>query len=228
MSKGFRRRLISDKEDGFELSKLNKRHLKFIGSYLKPHLSKLIWATLAMLVVTITTLAGPYLTKVAVDDYILTGDLGGLNLILLIMLGTYGVFWFSSYWQRYLSDWVGQEVVSSIREDLYQHIHSLSLDFFHKQPTGDIISRLTNDVDALSEIVTSGFVRLLNDFLTLLGIVIIMLSLDFNLALVTFITIPLILIIINYLGKRMRLAYREVQGKLNLMLVLRRVFRGLE
>ncbi|MCK8826458.1 ABC transporter ATP-binding protein/permease [Natroniella acetigena] len=208
------RRMLSDREDEFSLSKLSRQHFKFICSYLKPHLSKLIWATLAMLTVTITTLAGPYLTKVAVDDYILKGDLQGLNLILLIMLGTYGVFWFSSYWQRYLSNWVGQEVVSSIREDLYQHIHTLSLDFFHKQPTGDIISRLTNDVDALSEIITNGFIRFLNDLLTLVGIVIIMLRLNFNLALITFTSIPLILIIVNYLGKKMRVAYREVQEKL--------------
>ncbi|ADL12210.1 ABC transporter ATP-binding protein [Acetohalobium arabaticum] len=205
---------MSDEEDDFQLSELNWKLFRFLFSYLKPYSKRLLLASIAMLMVTVTTLAGPYLSKLAVDDYIMVGDLAGLNRIFILMIISYGVLWFSSYWQRYLASWVGQQIVGKIRKDFYSKLQRLSIDFFYQQRKGDIISRLTHDVNALSDLLTTGFINLLNDFFTLSGIVVIMLLLNLKLALVSFITIPVILFVVSYLGKKMRRAYRDVRQKL--------------
>ncbi|MFW5788205.1 MAG: ABC transporter ATP-binding protein [Halanaerobiales bacterium] len=214
MRGGFGRRISSGDEEDFSLKELDKRALKFLFKYLKAHIKTLIIATLCMLMVTLATLAGPYLSKIAIDSYITKGDLRGLNWIFILMLISYGVLWLFSYFQTYLSNWIGQRIVGDIREDLYQHLQNLTIDFFHKRDTGDIMSRVTHDVNALSDLISTGYVHLLNDFFTLLGIVIIMLFLNVQLALVSFMTIPFIFFVVSFLGKRMRKAYQGVREKL--------------
>ncbi len=214
MRGGFGRRMMSADEGDYRLSEIDRRTLRFFLRYLRPHVWTLLAALGAMLVVTLTTLAGPYLVKIAIDEYILAGDLVGLGWIFALMVATYGLFWLSSYWQTYLSSWTGQRIVGSIRLDLYEHLQQLSMEFFNRKQTGDVMSRVTHDVNTLSELVTTGVLRLLNDLLILVGIVIILVTLDLQLALITFLTIPLIYVVISQLGKRMRLAYRDVQERL--------------
>jgi len=215
MRGGFRRRMLAGKkEEDFRLKDLHTGHLRFFWNYLRPHLGRLILATLSMLLVTGATLLQPYLIAVAVDDYILVGDLAGLNWIVLLMIGVQLIFWGASFWQNYLSSIIGQKIVARIREDLFQHLQRLDIDFFYRRQTGDIMARITHDVQALQDLVTGGFVHLLNDFITLAGVLIIMLALHPGLALMAFVAIPLILIIIKFLGGRMRRAYREVQDRL--------------
>mgnify|MGYP006284647207 FL=1 len=214
MRGGFGRRISSGDEEDFSLKKLDKRAVKFLYKYLKQHSKKLFFAIISMLLVTLTSLAGPYLSKVAIDSFIASGDLKGLNIIFLLMVLSYGVYWLFSYFQTYLSKWIGEKIVGSIREDLYNHLQDLSINFYNKRNTGDIMARVTHDVNALSDLVSAGFVHLLNDFFTMLGIVIIMLLLDVRLALISFITIPFIFFAVKFLGKRMREAYSEVREKL--------------
>ena len=214
MRGGFGRRIQSGSDEQFNLSKLDKRALRFIFKYLKKHIKTLVLATVAMFVVTGTTLLEPYFSKIAVDDFILAGNLKGLNWLLLIMVISYSVYWFSSYWQNYLSNYISQMIIGDIREDLYANLQKQSISFFHKRKTGDIMARVTHDVNALSNLVSTGFVHLLNDFFTLAGIITIMLVLNVKLALISFIMIPFILFVISFLGKRMRLAYRDVREKL--------------
>jgi ATP-binding cassette, subfamily B, multidrug efflux pump len=214
MRAGFGQRITSSNEDGFTLKELDKRALKLLFRYLKTHTKTLIIAILSMLMVTLATLAGPFLSKQAIDRFITEGNLGGLNWIFILMILSYIVYWYFSYWQTYLSSLIGEKIVGDIRQDLYQHLNGLSISFFKKHNTGDIMSRVTHDVNALSDLVSTGFVHLLNDFFTMLGIVIIMLLLNIRLALVSFITIPFILFVVYYLGKKMREAYKGVREKL--------------
>ncbi|MFO7814957.1 MAG: ABC transporter ATP-binding protein [Halanaerobiales bacterium] len=214
MRGGFGHRISSGEEEEFSLQELDKNALNFLFSYLKDHIKTFIIATFSMLMVTIATLAGPFLSKIAIDSYITQGNLSGLNWIFLLIVISYGTLWFFSYFQTYLSNWIGQKIVGAIREDLYQHIQGLSIDFYNKRNTGDIMSRVTHDVNALSDLVSTGFVHLLNDFFTVSGIVIIMLILNVSLALVSFIVIPFIFFVVYFLGKRMRKAYQEVREKL--------------
>jgi ATP-binding cassette subfamily B protein len=214
MRGGFGRRITSESEKDFSLKELDKKTLKFFFSYLKKYKIKILFAVLAMLMVSLASLAGPYLSKVAVDDYISKGDLTGLNLAALLIVLSYAVYWFFSYHQTYLANYIGQNIIAEIREDLYQHLESLSLRFYTKESTGSIMSAVTHDVNALTDLLSTGFIHLLNDFFTVSGIVIVMLYLDYRLALLSFIVIPFVILSVRFLGKRMRSAYSDVRQKL--------------
>lgn len=214
MRGGFGRRITSGEEEDFSLKQLDKRALKFLLRYLKRHKLKLSIAIISMVMMTLASLAGPFLIKIAIDEYIMVGDLEGLTLIFALMVGAYGAYWLFSYFQTYLSNWIGHTIVGDIREDLYEHLQDLPIDFYNKHSTGDMMARVTHDVNALSDLVSTGFVHLLSDFFVMIGIVVIMLYLNVQLALVSFITIPFIFFVVYYLGKKMRMAYRDVRERL--------------
>ncbi len=214
MRGGFGRRIRSDSEGDFSLKELDKRALKFLFKYMKMHTKTLVIAIISMLIVSIASLIGPYLIKVAVDDYIMVEDLSGLNLIFILMILSYAVFWLFSYFQTYLANWVGHQIVGEIREDLYEHMQDLPMQFYNDRNTGDIMARVTHDVNALSDVVSNGFIHLLSDIFLMGGIMIVMLILNVRLALVSFITIPFIFFVVYFLGKKMRVAYRDVRERL--------------
>ena len=207
---GFMTRLQGE-ETAFRFSDLDRWAFKMLWGYVWAYKGRFLLALLAMLVVTASTLSLPYLSKVAVDTHIAQGDLRGLMLIALLYLGLNGVYWLAIYWQDYLSTWVGQRVVYAIRRDLFEHILRQSMTFYEQERVGQIMSRLTNDVNALAETVSGGALSLLNDLLSLVGIVVIMSLLNVRLTLVTLASIPVVLVSMGYLGKQMRRTYREVQ-----------------
>jgi ATP-binding cassette subfamily B multidrug efflux pump len=198
----------------FRLSDLDRQALRMLWRHLRVHKVRLLLALLAMLAVTATTLAAPYLTKVALDTYIARSDLRGLTLISLLYLALNGVYWLSTYWQGYLSSWVGQHIVYAIRRDLYAHLLRQSMAFYEQERVGQIVSRLTNDVNAVAELASSGALNLINDALSLLGIVAVMMLLDARLALVTLASIPVVTVSMGLLGRQMRRTYRQVQQAL--------------
>ncbi|MCC3145128.1 ABC transporter ATP-binding protein/permease [Halanaerobium sp. Z-7514] len=214
MRGGFGRRMTSEAEKDFSLKELDRETLKFLFSYLKAYKLKIAFAVLAMLMVSLASLAAPYLSKIAVDDYIAQGDLSGLNLIALLIVLSYLVFWLFSYHQTYLANYIGQHVIAEIRDDLYQHLQTLSMRFYTKESTGNVMSTVTHDVNALTDLLSTGFIHLLNDFFTISGIMIVMLYLDYRLALLSFIVIPFVIFTVRFLGKRMRSAYSDVRQKL--------------
>ncbi|MFN2229974.1 MAG: ABC transporter ATP-binding protein [Anaerolineae bacterium] len=202
------------REEAYRLRDLDREALRMLWRYLRVFRSRLLLALLAMLAVTATTLAAPYLTKVALDTYIAAGDLRGLTLISLLYLVLNGIYWLATYWQGYLSTWVGQHVVHAIRRDLYAHVLRQSMAFHEEERVGQIMSRLIHDVNALSDLASSGALNLINDVLSLLGIVVIMALLDLRLALVTLASVPVVMVSMGLLGKQMRRTYREVQQAL--------------
>jgi len=210
---GFMTRM-QGQEERFRLSQVDRQALAMLWRYLRVHKGRLALALAATLTVTATTLAMPYLTKVAVDTTIAQGDLRGLALISLLYLALNGVYWLASYWQGYLSTWVGQHVVHAIRHDLYAHVLWQPVAFHERERVGQIASRLTHDVNALAEVASSGALNLITDLLTLVGIVAIMTLLDVRLTLVTLLSIPVVMVSMGYLGKQMRRAYQNVQQAL--------------
>ncbi|MCD6335526.1 MAG: ABC transporter ATP-binding protein [Candidatus Latescibacteria bacterium] len=202
---------LQGREEDFSLRDLDRQAIRTLGKYLRPYKGRLLLAALAMLAVTATSLGMPYLSKVAIDRYIAQGDMRGLALISLLYLGLNGIYWLGAYWQGYLSGWVGQHVVYAMRRDLFQHVLRQSKRFHEGEPVGQIVSRLTHDVNTLSEAVSGGILNLVNDLLTLTGIVVVMLMLHVRLTLVTMTAVPVVLLSMGYLGKKMRLAYRQVQ-----------------
>jgi len=201
-------------EQAFRFSDLDRQALQMLWGYIRAHKGRFLLALLAMFVVTASTLSMPYLTKVAVDTYIARGDLHGLILISLLYLALNGVYWLATYWQGYLSAWVGQHVVHAIRHDLFAHVLRQSVAFHEQERVGQVMSRLTNDVNALVESVSSGALSLLNDLLSLAGIIVIMSALNVRLTLVTLVSIPVVMVSMGYLGKQMRRTYRQVQQAL--------------
>ena len=210
---GFMGRLQAGQEE-YRLSQLNVAALRMLWKYMAPHRWRLFLAGLAMLAVTGISVALPYLTKVAVDRYITSLDSRGLALVCLLYLGLNGAQWLALYWQGFLSGWVGQHVVYALRGDLFRHILRQSTSFHERERVGDLASRLTNDVNALSEFVTGGVLNLVNDVLVLSGIIAVMLMLNVRLTLVTMLAPPLVAISMGLLGRKMRRAYHQVQQEL--------------
>jgi len=210
---GFMTRL-QGQEMASRFSDLDRQALRMLWGHVRAHTGRLTLALAATLTVTATTLSMPYLTKVAVDTAIAQRDTRSLTLISLLYLALNGVYWLAVYWQGYLSTWVGQHVVHAIRCDLFAHVLRQSIAFHERERVGQTMSRLTNDVNALSETVSSGALNLVNDLLSLGGIIVIMALLNVRLTLVTLASIPVVMLSIGYLGKQMRRVYRQVQQAL--------------
>ncbi|MFP4394939.1 MAG: ABC transporter ATP-binding protein [Anaerolineales bacterium] len=212
---GFMGRLQGQgEEQRMRLAELNRQALAMLWRYLRRYGRRLLLALAATLTVSAANLSMPYLMKVAVDTHIAARDLQGLTLIALLYLALNGLYWIAIYWQGYLSAWIGQRVVYDMRLDLFDHVQRQSVAFYERERIGGIMSRLTNDVNAVADLVSSGALNLINDLVTLVGIIAIMASFSLELTLVVLFTVPVVLISFGYLGKQMRRAYRDVQQAL--------------
>jgi ATP-binding cassette subfamily B protein len=170
------------------------RKVRWLLGLLRPYRAPVALMVVALLVATAAALAPPYLAGRAIDDGISAGDESALTVIVAIYIASVALLWVASYAQTYLVGWVGQRTLRDLRERIYSHLQAMSTGFFTRRRPGVLISRLTNDVQALDSLVTDGIVTLFSSTLTLLGVVGIMLALDVQLALVTFLTFPLLAI----------------------------------
>jgi ATP-binding cassette subfamily B protein len=170
------------------------RKLRWLFSLLRPYRKQVWLMVVALLIATAAALAPPYLAGLAIDSGIQEGDVGVLTRIVAVFIASVAIFWAASYAQTYLVGWVGQRALQDLRERIYVHLQRMSIGFFTRRKPGVLISRLTNDVQALDTLVTDGIITLFSSTLTLVGVVVILLLLDVPLALVTFITFPLLMI----------------------------------
>ncbi len=168
------------------------RKLRWLFGLLRPYRGRVVVTFVALLAATGAGLAPPYLAGRAIDSGIANQDLGALDRIVAAFLLSALVFWAATYTQTYLVGWIGQRALQDLRERIYTHLQAMSIGFFTRNRPGVLISRLTNDVEALDTLVTDGVVTLISSTLTLLGVVVILLFLDLQLALVTFVTFPLL------------------------------------
>jgi ATP-binding cassette subfamily B protein len=168
--------------------------VRWLFGLLRPYRGRVALTLVALLAATAAGLAPPYLAGRAIDSGIATGDVGALDRIVAAFLVSAVVYWVGTYAQTYLVGWVGQRALQDLREQIYTHLQEMSIGFFTRNRPGVLISRLTNDVEALDTLVTDGVVTLISSTLTLLGVVVILLLLDLQLALVTFVTFPLLAI----------------------------------
>jgi ATP-binding cassette subfamily B protein len=168
------------------------RKLRWMIALLRPYRGRVALAFVAMLAATGAGLAPPYLAGQAIDAGIVPGDSGALTLIVAAFLAVAAIYAAATYCQTYLVGWVGTRALQDLRERVFAHLQSMSIGFFTRRSPGVLISRMTNDVEALNQLVTSGVVTFLSSGLTLIGVVAIMLLLDLKLALVTFVTFPLV------------------------------------
>ena len=150
-----------------------------------PYRRRAVFSVVAMVVVTLSSLAVPYLLKVAIDGGIGAKDMTVLTWVIVAFVAVSLVNLGASYLQTYLTSWVGEHVIYDLRRQLFAHLQKLSLDFFSRQKTGWIVSRLTNDIDALDQLVTDGVTTLVTNSLTFVGAIVFLFILDWRLALAT-------------------------------------------
>jgi ABC-type multidrug transport system fused ATPase/permease subunit len=170
------------------------RKLRWMAGLLRPYRGRVALTFVAMLAATGAGLAPPYLAGQAIDAGIITGDSAALTRIVAAFLAVAVLYATATYAQTYLVGWVGTRALQDLRERVFSHLQSMSIGFFTRRSPGVLISRMTNDIEALNQLVTSGVVTLFSSVLTLIGVVVILLFLDLKLALVTFLTFPLLLI----------------------------------
>ena len=168
--------------------------LRHLVSLLGPYRGRVILMFIALLLATGAALAPPYLAGRAIDDGIRNGDTGALTVIVILFVAAAVINWVATYAQTFLINWVGQRALQDLRVELFEHLQRLSIGFYSRNRAGVLISRLTNDVQALDQLVTEGISTLFSATLTLLGTAIILVLLDAELAMITFLTFPVLLV----------------------------------
>jgi ATP-binding cassette subfamily B protein len=179
-----------------------------------PYRRRALLSVVAMVVVTLSTLAVPYLLKVAIDSGITAGDMDVLTWVIVAFIAVSGINLGASYLQTYLTSWVGEHVIYDLRRNLFAHLQKLSLDFFSRQKTGWIVSRLTNDIDALDQLVTDGVTSLVTNSLTFVGAIVFLFILDWRLALATLGIMPFLLVATLLFRARSARAYAMVRNRI--------------
>ncbi len=195
--------------------KVDTKVLRRIAPFLRPYWPHLLAGLFFMLAVSVTGLISPLLMRKAIDTYIkVDKDIAGLTRISIVYLIVYIINWLCTYWQTYFVSWAGQNIIFNIRQELFEHLQRLSFNFYDRIEIGRVMSRVTNDVNALSELVSSGILNVVNDVFRLVGIIGIMLLMNVRLALLTFTTIPLLVLVATKFRWRMHRAYHEVRRKI--------------
>jgi len=168
------------------------RKVRWMIGLLRPYRRRVILMFTALLLETGAALAPPYLLGKAIDSGIETGDVSTLDWIVAAFVFATVLYAVATFWETYLVGWIGTRALQDLRERIFIHLQSMSIGFFTRRSPGVLISRMTNDVEALNQLVTNGLVTIFSSTLTLVGIVVIMLFLDVKLALITFVTFPLL------------------------------------
>jgi ATP-binding cassette subfamily B protein len=187
------------------------RLMRRLWRYVRPHGGLVVASLTLMLAVSAVQLVQPYLVKLAIDKHIAQGRLDGLGTLALLFLATLVGEFGLRFTQLYVLQKTGQNVVFDIRVELFAHLQQLPSSFFDRNPVGRLMTRLTTDVEALNEAFTSGLVVILADMVKLVGIVVILLWLDWRMALITFAILPPTVVMTALFRGRMRSAYREVR-----------------
>lgn len=187
-----------------------KRLLRFVVPYKK----KLAVAVFCMAVSGLSNVVVPWLIKDVIDKVLANKDTQTLNFICIGILVLFVIRGFFYFWQKYLMSYIGQRIVNDIRETLYRHIQSMSLSYFDKRKTGNIMSNLTNDVTALQTAIADNLISFVQEAVILIGSLVSMFYLYWKLTFLTLGIVPLVIFTINYFGKRLRMAGHRVQGKL--------------
>ena len=168
------------------------RRLRGLAGLLAPYRRRVVLMLGSLLIGTAAALAPAPLAKLAIDDGIIPGNLGKLSLIVAAFVVAALVVWAATTVQTYLVEWVGQRALADLRLAIFDQLQRLPVSFYERRPAGVLISRMTNDVEALDSLVTDSVVTLFQGGLTLIGTLGILIYLDPHLALITLATAPAI------------------------------------
>ena len=197
--------------------------------YLKPYGRWVLFTFVLILIGSVVRQAGPLLTKIAIDDHIVPGDYEGLDRIALIFVGLLALQFALGYAQNFATRMVGQWAMYDVRLQIFSHLQRLPLRFFDRTPIGRLMTRNTNDVDALNELFTDGVVAVFSDIFTLIAIMGYMFWMDPTLALITCVALPPMFVVTFYLQRYAMRAMRRARSRLaRLNAYLQENFSGIE
>ncbi len=187
------------------------RLMRRLIQYLKPYKIQVAIGVLITIAYSGMGPLRPYLTKIAIDSYIEKGNSAGLFKIILVL---FVVIFFQAmlrYASAYLTQWIGQKTIYDIRMEIFRHLEKLGVKYFDKNPVGRLVTRVTNDVEALNDLFSSGIVMAFGDVFTIIWILTFMFSLSVKLALVTLTVLPVLFYITLLFRKKVRSSYREIR-----------------
>jgi ATP-binding cassette subfamily B protein len=180
--------------------------------YLRPYWRQVLVAFAAIVVWAGVALAQPYLFKVAIDRYIAQGRVDGLGWLAALYVVSLIVAFAAEYTQTWTMQLTGQQIMFDLRMEIYRHLQRLDIRYYDRNPVGRLMTRVTSDVDVLNDLFNSGVVTIFGDVLTLAGIMGVMLWMDWQLALVAFSVLPLIVLVTQWFRVNVRESYRVVRG----------------
>lgn len=194
-----------------ERGRVNGRIILRLLGFVRPYWWQMCLAAVLMLVTTGATLLAPYLTKVAIDRDIQRADLSGLLVTCIELLLVLTTVYLATAGQTYLLSWVGQKLLARLRRELFCHLQELSVPYHDVHIVGVTVSRVTNDTEVINELLSQGLISIVGDSLLLVGTLVVMLTMESRLALLTFSVLPLMVLVTWLFSRRARVAFRETR-----------------
>jgi ATP-binding cassette subfamily B protein/subfamily B ATP-binding cassette protein MsbA len=202
---------VTQSEEQYDQS-VDPQNARRLAEFLRPYARRLALASFLMLIASIASVAGPYFVKVAIDSGLSAGNLTVLRYTLLAFLAAAVIQWICTYYRVNIMTWVGQAVIYDLRKRLFARLQELSLGFYSRYSVGRVITRAINDVETLRDFLTWAVLAISRDIFTLALIIVIMLSMDLRLALLTFSVLPVMVVITIIFRRASRAAYRKVRA----------------
>lgn len=187
------------------------RLMRRLLGYVRPYRTLMAVAFVAIVAQSALQLVQPYLVKIAIDDHIATGELAGLDRVAAAFLAILAAAFVLEFVQTYALQMAGQRIMFDLRTQIYGRLQELDIRFYDRNPVGRLMTRVTTDVDALNDLFTSGIVSVFGDLVTLVGIMGVLVAMNWRLALVTFTVIPLIALVTQWFRRHVRESYRAVR-----------------
>jgi ATP-binding cassette subfamily B protein len=204
---------VTSAHDDEILGKAYDAHLmRRLLTYLRPYWREVGLALVAIIAGAAAQLAQPYLVKLAIDRFIAVRRLDGLERLALAYLAILVAAFALEYLQTWTMQMTGQRIMFDLRMAIYGHLQRLDLGYYDRNPVGRLMTRVTSDVDVLNDLFTSGVVTIFGDVFTLVGIMAVMLGMNWRLALVAFAVLPLIVLVAQWFRSHVRDSYRVVRG----------------
>ncbi len=182
--------------------------------YMRPYKWLFLLCLLLLPAATAVNLVQPFLLQIAIDDYLMAETVDGIWIIIVLFFGAVVAHGVLTYFQQYLMKYAGHQALRDLRLELFEHVQDLASSFFKKTPVGRLMTRMTSDVENLEEALSSGIVTMVGDLITLLAIVVILLSMNWQLALASFIVVPPLIIFTLIIRYFLRKAYRATRTKI--------------
>ena len=187
---------------------------KRLLSYLRPYKKLLVLSVFFMILVSLSNLVVPWIIKDVIDQVLENKDLGMLYIIIVVILATFFIRALTTFGHRYLMGYIGQAVIMDIRNALYHHLQRLSIAYYDRRRTGDIMSNLTNDISALQTAIVTDFITLVQESAIFIGSFGSMIYLQWKLTVLCLIIVPLVSYVIKFFGKKLHNSGKDVQETL--------------